>query len=513
MKTGILANSAFNAAAGLTLLATGFASSIFAARLLGPEANGVIAFSVWLAGTAALVAELGTGILLLRILPQLRAQGYGDGERRGFAAYLLWPVVGATLLLLLLYVLFFWIAEREHWAQTAPSVIVVTGVLFVVQSIGMFTKNYLIGEQKVPVFFRLTLTAGCLQVAGVVGGALAFGIPGALAGYVLAYVSQFTFALSLLRQAPDSCGIGLSYLVTSSFVLSLEFIVDSVFLNRIELFFLQRYQGVEEVGYYAVAFSLSNLALQLPIQLSGSLVPYYSEKLEAQKQGRLPVELFASVVRSLAYFTLPMSLGLAAIAPQLVTTVFGNAFQESGSMLVFLALSVPAAVASQVATQYLFAIDKVRERLYVGLGGAAIMVVGDIALVPHFAGEGAAFVRIIVFTVMSLAMLRWMKFEGSLAGLGLSLLKITAASMLCAAAALGVLGGVGGIAGLILAIICGALAYFTALRLLRTVPAADAAVLDGVAARLPAKVSRVMKLALSLLYTSPPAPLDRNRDG
>jgi O-antigen/teichoic acid export membrane protein len=172
MSQGIVANSAFNAAAGLTLLATGFICSIFTARLLGPGANGIIAFSVWLASTAALVAELGTGVLLLRLLPRLRGEGYADQERKGFAAYLLWPVVGSTLLFLALYFLFFWVAKTEHWAHSAPSVLIVTGALFVTQSIGMFAKNYLIGEQRVDIFFRMTLTAGLLQLIGVVTGGL-----------------------------------------------------------------------------------------------------------------------------------------------------------------------------------------------------------------------------------------------------------------------------------------------------------------------------------------------------
>ncbi|WP_250995730.1 oligosaccharide flippase family protein [Agrobacterium vitis] len=248
MSNGIVANSAFNAAAGLTLLATGFICSIFTARFLGPEANGIIAFSIWLASTAALVAALGTGVLLLRLLPQLKGQGYGEADRKGFAAYLLWPVVGSTLLLLTFYFLFFWVAEARHWAETAPEVLVVTALLFATQAIGMFAKNYLIGEQRVDIFFRMTLTAGLLQLVGVIAGTLLFGVPGALFGYVLAYISQFLFAAALLRHKVKSCGIGLRYLLGSSFVLSLEFMVDSIFLNRIELFFLQRYQGIETVG-------------------------------------------------------------------------------------------------------------------------------------------------------------------------------------------------------------------------------------------------------------------------
>lgn len=501
MGKGIVANSAFNAAAGLTLLATGFICSIFTARLLGPEANGIIAFSVWLASTAALVAELGTGVLLLRLLPRLRGEGYSDQDRKGFAAYLLWPVVGSTLLLLALYFLFFWVAKAEHWAETAPSVLLVTGALFVTQSIGMFAKNYLIGEQRVDIFFRMTLTAGLLQLIGVVVGGLICGVPGALAGYVLAYISQFLFAVALLRHPVKTCGIGLRYLVGSSFILSLEFMVDSIFLNRIELFFLQRYQGIETVGYYAVAFSLANLALQLPIQLSGSLVPYYSEHLHREPDSRLPVAMFASVARSLAYFTLPMSFGLAAISHRLVTMVFGDAFAPSASVLTILALSVPLAVACQVATQYMFAIDKIRERLFVGLGGTVIMLGGDVLLVPAFAGEGAAFVRIVVFAAMSIAMLRWMRFEGSLVPLGISLCKVVLASGLSAGAAVGVLALVSGVPGLVLAILAAVIAYFFALKLLRVVPMADVEVMAGFVGRLPRKLAAPMNMVLMQLST------------
>ncbi len=49
--------------------------------------------------TGALIAELGTGISMLRILPQLAARGYDSNARRGFGAFLAWPVTLATLAL------------------------------------------------------------------------------------------------------------------------------------------------------------------------------------------------------------------------------------------------------------------------------------------------------------------------------------------------------------------------------------------------------------------------------
>jgi O-antigen/teichoic acid export membrane protein len=149
MARTIMANSILNAAAGMLLLITGFGCSIIAARMLGPEANGIIAFSLWLATTGALVAELGTGVLLMRMLPQLKSQGFDEKRRRGFAAFLVTPTLISTSLLAVLYALFFLGSEELHWAKTAPSIALVTGILFVIQSIGAFTKNYLIDRKSV----------------------------------------------------------------------------------------------------------------------------------------------------------------------------------------------------------------------------------------------------------------------------------------------------------------------------------------------------------------------------
>ena len=143
-----MSNSMMNAAAGMLLLVTGFCCSIVIARLLGPEANGTIAFALWVAATGALVAEIGTGILLMRLLPQLKARGLTEADRRGFAAYLALPVVMSTMAVTILYGALSWEAEHLHWIETATDIVVLTGILLFIQSIGSFSKNYLIGEQR-----------------------------------------------------------------------------------------------------------------------------------------------------------------------------------------------------------------------------------------------------------------------------------------------------------------------------------------------------------------------------
>ncbi|ANK87692.1 MULTISPECIES: oligosaccharide flippase family protein [unclassified Rhizobium] len=509
MSKGIIANSVMNAAAGMLLLLTGFVSSIITARLLGPEANGIVAFSLWLVMTGASIAELGSSITLLKTLPQLSAEGYDAGRRRGFAAILVSFMMFSTVLLLALYALFFLTSEEMHWAKTAPSVALVTGVLFFVQAIGSFVKFYLIGEKRLGSFFKLTVAVSTLQLAGVAVGAVLYGVEGVLVGYALGQLVLFFATMPILLARRDWCGVSLKYLASSSIILSIQFIIDSIFLNRLELLFLQQFWSVEMVGYYAVGLSIANIALQLPIQMTGSLLPYYSERRHSSDDSTLPVEVFAAVTRSMAYIVLPMSLGLAAISSELVLVVFGEAFRRSGTVVALLALVAPAYTFMQILSLYLLSMDKARSRLNISVIGGLLMVAGCLLIVPRLAAEGAAIVRILVFVAMSVMMIRQTGFGSQLSGLYASLTKVTLASVLCACAAISVLEFVHGPIGLIFAIIAGTLAHFAALRVLRAVPVEDVEVVRSIVEKMPSALRRPVGRVIDFIAPGRPGDPDR----
>jgi O-antigen/teichoic acid export membrane protein/dienelactone hydrolase len=485
MSKGIIANSIVNALAGFMLLITGFASAIITARLLGPEANGIIAFSLWLVISGASIAELGSSIMLLKMMPQLKAQGYSESRRKGFAAILITPTLFAVIVLLALYAAFFLTSERFHWAgATAPSVALVTGLLFVVQAIGSFSKFYLIGEKRLGSFFKLTVFVSAAQIGGVLYGSIYHGVEGALVGYAAGQVVLFVATLPIIFANRDTCDVPRTYLASSSLLISMQFIVEAIFLNRLELLFLQQFWSVKMVGFYAAGLSISNMALQVPIQLTGSLLPYYSERRHEAGGTGLSPSVIAGVTRSLSYITLPMSIGLAAISQELVETVFGTAFREAGPIVALLALAAPGAAFMQTLSLYLLSQDRTRERLVISLVASALLVAGCLGFVPFLGGVGAAAVRVVVFIVMCALMIRMLKFGSALNGLYVSLVKVGLASVACGLAAMAVLAVKGGPAGLLLAIAAGAIVYIPALRLFRAVPVEDADLLRGGTARL-----------------------------
>ena len=498
-NSGIVKNSVLNAAAGLALLLTGFVSSVIVARLLGPEANGTMAFSLWMVTTGSLIAELGTGISMLRILPQLAARGHDGRARRSFAAFLGWPVTAATLWLATAAVVWLHYEGQDHGLATTPGIALLTGGLFIVQSLGSFGRNYLIGEQQLGIFFKVSTVSAVLQVIGVGFGAWYWGIAGALVGYALGQIPLFLTTMTVLRARPDSCGMAPKQIASTSFLIVVEFIVTAIFLTRPEIVFLQEFTTSETVGFYAVAISLTNLALALPIQLTGSLVPYYAS--HSEKNGSLSSALLVTVMRNFAYLTLPMSFGLAAVAEPLVTSLYGPAYREAGIIVTIMALGVPAAVFLQLCTQYIFAMDRQDIRLMTTVVGAAAMSVGLLATVPFLGGEGAAAIRDLTLVVMGAFIMRYIKMPDQSGGIALRIVRIAAAAAVTGAVAYAATRMVSGVGGVVLGIAAGALVYIPALRLMRAVDPVDRATLAGLSVRVP---GRFRSLYIRLLDIAAP---------
>ena len=246
------------------------------------------------------------------------------------------------------------------------------------------------------------------------------------------------------------------------------------------------------------------------VQLTGSLLPYYSQRRHSD-DGSLSAEVFSGVIRALSYITLPMSFGLAAISTGLVSAVFGEAFRPAGMIVALLALSSPSFVLMQILTQYLFSIDRAKTRLFTGIAGGAVIVLGCLAAVPWFGGEGAAVARLLGFTVMCLIMIRATGFGRSLSGLYVTLAKVSGASLVVAGTAVLVEYFIAGPIGLLIAISAGFLVYPLALRVLKAVPIEDGRVLINISGSLPGRLQPLFKR--SILFITPGAGTDVGMNG
>src|SRR4051794_6814220 len=82
MAGALVRNTFFGFVSGGAGQGAGFIGAVVAARLLGPEGAGVIAYAAWCITVAATIADLGIRLVLQRFVPNLRAEGKHDVAER-----------------------------------------------------------------------------------------------------------------------------------------------------------------------------------------------------------------------------------------------------------------------------------------------------------------------------------------------------------------------------------------------------------------------------------------------
>lgn len=105
---------------------------------------------------------------------------------------------------------------------------------------------------------------------------------------------------------------------------------------NVDFVFVGRRLGTEALGFYTLAFRLPSLA----IKGTSSMVGQVAFSAYAKVADDLPTLRRAVLVslRTLAAYTIPISLGMAVVAPELVVVLFGEKWETTGSLLRILAL-------------------------------------------------------------------------------------------------------------------------------------------------------------------------------
>lgn len=494
-------NTLLGFGSGAAVALAGFVGNTIAARLLGPDGFGVYGYVVWCVTVASVVAAMGLDVVQQRFIPNLRGEGRDD-EVAGLVGAASWlSVVGALVAGVALVA---YIAGPARSAleilspTTQTAVIIVALIWFVCWRMSDLDLFNLKGEQRFGDFARVSAVSAVMKVSTMALGALLFGVPGALAGYVAGTIWPAVRSLRLLRNRPRIGPELRRELVGFTLVSWGIAIVGSLVFGRTPVFFLEHYTGLEAVGLFVAAVTVAEMALQLPPLLLSALLPRFSEQ-----RGRGAADdmqrLYQTMTAFIAMVILPLCLCLAAIAPVLVPLVFGEAYADA----VFAAsVLVGAAAISGLGGTTLHLI------LSVGKTGILLIsntvgLVGTIglsfALVPQFGLMGAVWARAIVQVVVILIEMfcatRQIGIVPPFRALGATALAAAAQG----GVAYGVVASLGGAISLAVAIPAALITYLAALRWLAVFPRLEPELAGRLVGYAPPRVRPTVARLLNLL--------------
>lgn len=494
-------NTAYSSLAGLVTAVGGLICSIVVARLLGVSGAGVAVYALWIATVTAAVSDLGISACFTRFLPEMTSQGRA-GLVPAVTYRLLRPALLAALLIPLVVLLgnldgIFLGPARSSRTFDGPTLAMLLA-LCVTQTLANVFLSVQRGLQRFDRVARFVLVSMCVQIALVVAGGLWGGVFGILFGYFAGTLGTAVMVASLPRSRnalPPELAQRLRNYALFTWAANLT---SLLVWSRIEIVFLKHSFGDEAVGLFSVGLTLSNLAVQGPLLLTGGILAFFSERTDAGSRASVEVALKLGT-RLVALIILPLSLGLSAITQEIVPLMFGHGFDAAVPAAMILIAATGFGAVGTVASNLLYARERSDVIFYSNIAGGVLSIVCGLLIIPAFGLLGAALGR----TLVQIAMLGlgfWFVMARLRFGLPLGdLARITVAALACAVCARLSLIALAGPIGLPVAILAGAVSYMIAIRLLRPLPADDIGRLSAACDGAPARLRPVIRAALRIL--------------
>ncbi len=364
-------------------------------RDLSPDDYGAFSYYVWVAGILAAVGTLAFPEAITKITSELRGERRLI-EARALARWVTIGILGANLLLSVIVC----IVALDGSPSRRPFLLIV-GALLGPTALASVLRSTLMGRERYRPVAVASLSSSVIQLILIVANFLArLGAP----GYVLAVLSsglvQTAGFAAALGRADLSIGVPLRLSFPSrttlrrylAFVLpaTLGIPVSVIVWERSEVFFLDRFSGLVQVGYYNLAYTVFSMVLMLGWALVNGFYPAISRDYGAGEWHRIREKLGRSFLFG-ALYAVPLSFGGWATIDGLISLLYGDRMLPAVSVARVLLIGLVPGVLSGVLGTLILATGRVWLSLSASILLSAVNIVLDLILIPRYAALGAAF--------------------------------------------------------------------------------------------------------------------------
>jgi O-antigen/teichoic acid export membrane protein len=396
----IVRNATSRVAAKVVGAGLGVVSSILLVRYLGVERLGQYHYASTFAGLFGLLAGAGLPILLTREAARDRP---GAGRVLGDVLVLQLALSTGTVIVVALAGILL-----NPWSLALP--IAVLGLGLGLSAVGAPYMAMLNAFEEMHVASGIEMLSTAARVGLIV---LAIGTGLDVLGLVtLLLLQPLGYVLATMRASTRYCARPhvaieagrLTRLLASTGPFALMVVLNS-FYFRIDVVMLQKMLGDAAVGIYAAASKMPDALLLLGASVAGVLFP----RMASQSSGS-PADLARTIQTAFRYLSAAATLfgvTVTALAPWLVTTLFGEPFRDAITPLRILVWAVVVMVWYMPFAHALNATG--REWAWTGVLAlnSVVNVSLNFALIPSFGVLGAAG-STLVCELLGLAVVAWL---------------------------------------------------------------------------------------------------------
>ena len=367
-----------------------FAIGVLLARLLGPEAFGLVAIAWLMIGIGKLFADFGFSAALI--------QRSDLTERDIGFIFTIQVALGAAL-----SVACFLLAGQIGIFFNRPDVspiIEVMSWLFLIQAVGQTTTAVLNRELR----FKFSQAVNVLTY--LIGYVLV-GIPAACMGYgvwslVAAQMAQaVTYTVVVLLQAGVSIRPAMHPSRSGLFKFGGK-VIGANFcswgISNLDSLLIGRYLGVADLGLYNRSMTLVSTPMNAVTTSLQSVL--FSAVSKMQLDSKQVALAFLAATELLAYVCFPMFFVIAAIPDVVVLGVYGEKWSSATPLMVPLALAMPVNALLALIGPILMAIDKTEVELRAQAISLAVMI-------PAIFVAAQISMAVVAWSILGVYFLRW----------------------------------------------------------------------------------------------------------
>lgn len=349
----ITANTSFFMAALVFQKLLSFVYFTLVARALGPTELGQYFFAISFATMFSVLMDLGLAPVLIREV----AKNPPGGERWFHQVFTL-KIFFVILTALFILILDTWL----FWSDIVRPLIYLTTVIVAIDSFTLLFYAYIRGRQSLK-----------FESLGTIG----FQLIVFILGLAVLQITKSVFALLLVLLTAS-----LFNLIFSGFILKVKFglkfrvILDKGFIRQIaaitlpfalaaifakvyayiDTFLLKVFLGDSEVGFYSIAYKITFALQFIPLAFVAALYPAFAHYFKTDYHALQ--RTFVKAFLYLAIISLPISFGIMALAPEIVSRIYTTAFHNSIVPLQILIASIPFLFINFSLSSFLNATDQ-----------------------------------------------------------------------------------------------------------------------------------------------------------
>jgi len=387
----------------LFTLVISLVSSVIIARLLGPTGKGILFLVILVPSFIALIASLGIEISNVYYIGQNKYSLQDIIGNSVFTTVSIGIPVGFLLWLLAPFI------SSLFLKGINPLFLKIAAIMIPLTLLSAYCKEILRGEQRIKHYNFISLYRSAFSMLFIVLLVLILrlGVMGAIIGSILASLGAVAISWVFIRERKNYKFLPILH--KEMFFDSIRFGMKGRLANilqffnyRFDIFIVNWFLGVENVGYYALAVLISELIWYIPDSIGTVLYPKTASSTIEEANLFTP-----RVCRNSIFLTSLAACGLFALSGVLIPAIFGKAFLLSVKPLQVLLPGIVLLSLWKVLAADLIGRGMPEYYSYAAAASLISTVFLDFILIPRMGIIGAALASTISYSLAGFLTVFW----------------------------------------------------------------------------------------------------------